>query len=267
MTRDLVRLISLISLGVLATSLLLPLGAPCRADDDSAEPAMKTPTLDKPAETPHPPATPPATVPATQPPAKGTRPRRPPSRARADARVGGLQRSRPGRPGSAPSGRVQHPRQLRHRDHEYLPRVRLRDRDHTIDGRRKPTGQRHHLPLLELSLRRLPIAHGPARPRRRPDRLRLPGASRRVPGHAGHVARPGRLRPARGAECAQGFGPRRDRKTALAGAAKTCRWCSSAWPTTPTSRLGRTIWANPGRSIGSSPKSSRSRSSARRKAA
>ena len=110
MTRDLLRLISLISLGTLATSLLLPLGGPCRADNDWAGPAMQAPTLDKPAETPHPPATLPATVPATQPPAKGhaaapaPKPKRElsPELAAFGDRV-------PGRPRSTPPGRVQHP--------------------------------------------------------------------------------------------------------------------------------------------------------------
>ena len=205
MTRDIVRLLSL---GILATSLLVPFGTPCRADDQSAEPSMKSPEQGKPAETP-------------QPSACAERCQRAPghtgrqAQARAYARAGGLQGPGPRRPGSTPSGRVQYARQLRHRGFECLPRVRLRDRDRTIDGRRKPAHQRHLLPVLELSLQRLPIAHRPARPRRRADRLRLPGASRRVPGHAGHVAGPGRLRPARGAERAQGFGPRRDGKTRL----------------------------------------------------
>jgi hypothetical protein len=50
MTRDIFRFLSL---GILATSLLVPFGRPCRADDQSAEPAVESPEQGKPAETPH----------------------------------------------------------------------------------------------------------------------------------------------------------------------------------------------------------------------
>ena len=73
--------------------------------------------------------------------------------------------------------------------HGFLPALRLRHGNYALRRFRRTPRERHHLPVLELSLRRFRAADDERRPHRRPRRLRRAIAAFAILGHAG--VRPG----------------------------------------------------------------------------
>ena len=233
MTRYLFRLLPL---GILATSLLLAVwhalprrrridrardAIACRAGANRRKTAKPAAAAEEPRST--------AATPARQ------------AQARADARAGGLPRPRPGRPRSAPSGWVQHPRQHGHRDHELSASAYgcgTAIAQQTADGNQPVNGITclcwnypcDGFQVLIGQQGRVAARIGYGYQEHPGEFLAMLAMSRVPADYTLHV----------GPNVPKVCGPGRDGKTRLAGAAAICRWCSSAWPTTPT----ESTWKN-----------------------